>query len=99
MRGAGVVYSEAPKKTEPAAPKQAISVETPLGSTFEPHLSMGDEAESGSFLSRIPLAVKIGAAIALLIVAAYFIFGKSASTRGSAGTRARAAGEQDWSTD
>src|ERR1700730_4001377 len=59
---------------------------------------MGDEAESGSFLSRIPLAVKIGAAILLLIVAAYFVFGKSEST-GSGGNRPVAVGEQGCSTD
>jgi hypothetical protein len=96
---AEVVSREAPKEKEPVAPKQATSVETPLASTFEPHLSMGDEAESGSFLSRIPLAVKIGAAIVLLIVAAYFIFGKSANTPAGGGGQAVAVGEQGWSTE
>jgi hypothetical protein len=99
MPVAEVISREAPKEKEPAAPTQAMRVETPLGSTFEPHLSMGDEAESGSFLSRIPLAVKIGAAIVLLIVAAYFVFGKSESTAGNGGSRAVAVGEQGWSTE
>jgi hypothetical protein len=90
---------ETPKEKEPAAPKQTLAVETPLGSTFEPHLSMGDEAESGSFLSRIPLAVKIGAAIVLLIVAGYFVFGKNESTAGVGGNQAMAVGEQGWSTE
>jgi hypothetical protein len=83
-----VVSREAPKEKEPIA----------LGSTFEPHLSMGDEAESGSFITRIPLAGKIGALIVLLIVAAYFIFGKNGSTQGD-GSQAVAVGEQGWSTE
>jgi hypothetical protein len=95
---AEVVSREAPKEKEPAAPKQATSVETPLPSTFEPHLSMGDEAESGSFLSKIPLAVKIGVAIVLLIVAAYFVFGKG-GTAPAGGSQAVAVGEQGWSTE
>ena len=83
-----VISREAPKEKEPIA----------LGSTFEPHLSMGAEAESGSFITRIPMAGKIGALIVLLIVAAYFIFGKSGSAQGD-GSQAVAVGEQGWSTE
>ena len=88
-----------PKEKEPVAPKQSTAAEMPLGSTFEPHLNLGGEAESGSFLSKIPLAVKIGAAIVLLLVAVYFVFGKSESTAGSGGSRPVAVGEQGWSTE
>jgi hypothetical protein len=83
-----VVPREAPKEKESAPPP-----------TFEPHLSMGNEAESGSFLSRIPLLVKIGAAIVLLTVAGYFVFGKSDTTAGGGANRAVAVGEQGWSTE
>jgi hypothetical protein len=44
------------------------------------------------------MAGKIGAAIVLLIVAAYFIFGKTGSTQ-SDGSQAVAVGEQGWSTE
>ena len=91
------VSREPPKEKESAAPKQAV--ETSSAPTFEPHLSMGVEAESGSFLTRIPLGVKIGAAVLLLAVAAYFVFGKSDSTAGGSGNRAVAVGEQGWSTE
>jgi hypothetical protein len=80
-----VIPPEAPKEKEPIA----------LRSTFEPHLSLGAEAESGSFLSKIPLVMKIGLAIVLLSVAGYFVFGKSENT----GNRAVAVGEQGWSTE
>src|ERR1700680_2348410 len=40
------ISRETPKEKESAAPKQAV--ETSSTPTFEPHLSMGVEAESGS---------------------------------------------------
>ena len=95
----------APRPVEPAPASEAVSREAPkeaepvsFGSTFEPHLSMGTEAESGSFLSKIPLAMKIGIAVVLLIVAVYFIFGRSESAS-SGGGQAVAVGEQGWSTE
>jgi hypothetical protein len=86
------------EEKETPAPRLAPATETPLGATFEPHLTMGSEADSGSFLSRIPVAIKIGVAVALLIVAGYFIFGKT-DTTASGGSHAVAVGEQGWSTE
>ena len=77
----------------PEAPKEKEPIE--LRSTYEPHLSLGAEAESGSFLSKIPLVLKIGLAIVLLSVAGYFVFGKSENT----GNRPVSVGEQGWSTE
>jgi hypothetical protein len=94
-----VISRETPRERETGAPKPAASVDKPSGSTFEPHLSMGDEAESASFLTRIPMAVKIGVAILLLAVAGYFVFGKSESASSSGVNRAVAVGEQGWSTE
>ena len=71
-----------------------------MESTFEPHLGMGDEAESNSFLSKIPMAVKLGLALVLLVTIGYFVFGKSDS-HAIAGINpsAVAVGEQGWSTE
>jgi hypothetical protein len=99
METGEVVYRETPREKEQAAPRQAPVAERSLGSTFEPHLSMGAEAESGSFLTKIPLAVKIGIAILLLIVAGYFVFGKSESATSGGNSHAVAVGEQGWSTE
>ena len=94
-----VVSRETPREREAAAPRPAASVDKPLGSTFEPHLSMGDEAESGSFLTRIPAVVKIGVAILLLALAGYFVFGKRDSSVGGGSNHAVTVGEQGWSTE
>jgi hypothetical protein len=83
------------KPAEPVAPKPAAA-EISTTTLFEPHLTMGDEAESGSFLSRIPIPVKIGLAILLLAAALYFVLGKGQAPVASAPV---AVGEQGWSTE
>jgi hypothetical protein len=61
---------------------------------------MSDEAESNSFLSKIPMAVKLGVAALLLAVAGYFVFAKSDSQAAASGNPAAVAvGEQGWSTE
>jgi hypothetical protein len=100
---AEIVSREAPREREKevAAPKPAPSTGMfgATNATYEPHLTMGSDAESNSFLSKIPMAVKIGLAVVLLIVACYFVFGKSGSTASSGGPAAVAVGEQGWSTE
>jgi hypothetical protein len=62
---------------------------------------MSDDAESNSFLSKIPMLVKIGLALVLLAVIGYLVFGKSGSQVASSGgnQNAVAVGEQGWSTE
>jgi hypothetical protein len=57
---------------------------------------MGAEAESRSFLARVPFPAKIGIGIILVLVALFFVFGKSDNS--SAG-RGVSVGEQGWSTE
>src|SRR5204862_3266677 len=58
----------------------------------------GMEAESSSFLEKVPLPARIGIAILLILVGLYFAFGKSADKVGN-GKTAVAVGEQGWSTE
>ena len=64
--------------------------------TNEPHLTMGDDAESRSFLDKVPLPAKIGIAILVVLLALYFVFGKSDKSTAGRGT---VVGEQGWSTE
>jgi hypothetical protein len=57
---------------------------------------MGADAESRSFLEKVPLPAKIGIALLLLLAALYFVFGKSDKPEQSKGV---AVGEQGWSTE
>ncbi len=80
----------------PVIPAPVVPAPVVPAQVMEPHLSMGDEAESSSFLSRIPLPVKIALAVLLMSVAFYFAFGKSGE---KAGGNAVAMGEQGWTTE
>jgi len=57
---------------------------------------MGAEAESRSFLEKLPFPAKVGIAIVLVLVALFFVFSKSENS--SAG-RGVVVGEQGWSTE
>jgi len=59
---------------------------------------MGTEAESGSFLEKVPLPAKIGIAIMLIMGALYFTLGKS-SDKSTGSGRPVAVGEQGWSNE
>ncbi|HTM50391.1 MAG TPA: hypothetical protein VL285_16975 [Bryobacteraceae bacterium] len=82
---------------EPPAPKPAPAREDvaprPL---FEPHLTMGAEAESTSFLERVPLPVKIGLALLMAALIIYFAFLRTGE-KGEA--QKVSVGEQGWSTE
>ena len=56
---------------------------------------MGAEAESRSFLEKVPFPAKIGIAIVLVMAALFFVFGKSDNSAG----RSVMVGEQGWSTE
>jgi hypothetical protein len=95
---AETVSRPAPRERE-VAPPVPVSGAGMFGAAYEPHLTMGSEAESNSFLSKIPMAVKIGVAVVLLIVAGYFVFSKSGTTASTGGPAAVQVGEQGWSTE
>jgi hypothetical protein len=95
---AEIVSRPAPREKEVPAPIPASGTGM-FGAAYEPHLTMGTDAESNSFLSKIPMVAKIGVAVVLLMVAGYFVFGKSGSSASTAGPAAVAVGEQGWSTE
>jgi hypothetical protein len=66
--------------------------------SFEPHLSMGADAESRSFLEKLPLPAKIGVALLVLLIGLYFVFGGKSSDTKTA-SQGVAVGEQGWSTE
>jgi hypothetical protein len=57
---------------------------------------MGSEAESRSFLEKVPFPAKVGIGIVLVLVGLFFVFSKSETS--SAG-RGVVVGEQGWSTE
>jgi len=84
-----------PDADAPAPKPPASADEAPLFRN-EPHLSMGDDAESRSFLAKVPLPAKIGIAILVILAAIYFIFGKADTPAGGRGVMV---GEQGWLTE
>jgi hypothetical protein len=86
---------EAPKPAGPP-PYQPSSIERAAALAAEPHLTLGDQRPE-SLLERIPMALKIGVVLLALMVAAYFIFGRSRNS--DDGAAAVAVGEQGWSTE
>jgi hypothetical protein len=58
---------------------------------------MGADAESRSFLERVPFPAKLGLGIVVVLVALFFVFGKSDSS--STASRGMVVGEQGWSTE
>jgi hypothetical protein len=79
-----------------SVPVQSAPVQSAPVRINEPHLTMGAEAESNSFLSRISIPIKIALAVLLLSIALYFALGKSGE---KAGDNTVAMGEQGWSTE
>ena len=82
---------DAPAPNPPARVSEAPSF------TNEPHLTMGAEAESRSFLEKVPFPAKIGIGLLILFAALYFAVGKSGDK--PAGSQSVAVGEQGWSTE
>ncbi len=64
----------------------------------EPHLTLGMDAESRSFLEKVPLPAKIGIAILLIVAALYLVLGKSSDKSTGTG-KPVAVGEQGWSNE
>jgi hypothetical protein len=64
-----------------------------------PNLSLGGDADSGGFISKIPMPAKVGIALLLAAVALYFVFGKSSAEKAPSAQTAVTMGEQGWSTE
>jgi hypothetical protein len=86
---------EIPKPVEPP-PSRPAAAERPPVPSIEPHLTLGDNRPE-SLLERIPMALKLGVALLMLLVALYFAFGRSSKSSDDGG--AVAVGEQGWSTE
>jgi hypothetical protein len=82
---------DAPAPNPPARASQAPSF------TNEPHLTLGADAESRSFLEKVPFPAKIGMGLLILFAAIYFAIGKPGDK--PAGGQGVVVGEQGWSTE